>query len=151
MAVEPRQLVTTFGPLELSVPRGLLRDATGEREWKSASLPAYKWLSHRAEALIAQAYLAGMNTRRVAGPGQPVRRPCGKDVVSRAWQRTRSAWETWQRRDLAGEDIVRLILDGTVVKVRLDRKATGHLAPDCARHPPRRAEGGAGDQEHGRR
>ena len=31
---------------------------------------------------------------------------------------------TWQRRDLAGEDIVRLILDGTVVKVRLDRKAT---------------------------
>ena len=37
-----RQLVTTFGPLELSVPRGRLRDATGEREWKSASLPAYK-------------------------------------------------------------------------------------------------------------
>ena len=47
----------------------------------------------------------------------------GKDVVSRAWQRTRSAWETWPRRDLAGEDIVRLILDGAVVKVPLDRKA----------------------------
>jgi putative transposase len=28
------------------------------------------------------------------------------------------------RRDLAGEDIVRLILDGTAVRVRLDRKAT---------------------------
>jgi putative transposase len=26
--------------------------------------------------------------------------------------------------DLAGDDFVRLILDGTVVKVRLDRKAT---------------------------
>ena len=48
----------------------------------------------------------------------------GKDVVSRAWQRTRSAWQAWQERDLAGEDIVRLILDGTVVKARLDRKAT---------------------------
>ena len=48
----------------------------------------------------------------------------GKDVVSRAWQRARSAWEAWQKRDLAGEDIVRLILDGTVVKVRLDKKAT---------------------------
>ena len=48
----------------------------------------------------------------------------GKDVVSRAWQRTRSACQAWQERDLAGEDIVRLILDGTVVRVRLDRKAT---------------------------
>jgi putative transposase len=47
----------------------------------------------------------------------------GKDVVSRAWHRTKSAWEAWQKRDLAGDAIVRLILDGTVVKVRLDRKA----------------------------
>ena len=28
------------------------------------------------------------------------------------------------RRDLAGEDVVRLILDGTVVRARIDRKAT---------------------------
>jgi len=35
-----------------------------------------------------------------------------------------SDWEAWQKRDLAGDDIVRLILDGTVVRVRLDRKAT---------------------------
>ena len=33
-------------------------------------------------------------------------------------------WEAWGRRDLAGEDIIRLVLDGTVVRVRLDRKAT---------------------------
>ncbi len=88
-------------------------------------LPAYKRLSHRAEALIAEAYLAGMNTRRVRRAlGSLFAGHVGKDVVSRAWQRTRSAWEAWQKRDLAGEDIVRLILDGTVVKVRLDRKAT---------------------------
>jgi hypothetical protein len=62
----------------------------------------------------------------------------GKDVVSRfagsqdgrggrperEGQRTRSAWQAWQERDLGGEDVVRLILDGTVVKVRLDRKTT---------------------------
>ena len=121
----PRQLVTTFGPLELSVPRARLHDADAEREWKSQLLPAYKRLSPRAEALIAQAYLAGMNTRRVrrALAGLFAGR-VGKDVVSRAWQRTRSAWEAWQKRDLAGEGIVRLILDGTVVKVRLDRKVT---------------------------
>jgi putative transposase len=120
-----RQLVTTFGPVELSVPRARLRDPAGECEWKSTLLPAYKRLSARAEALVAEACLAGMNTRRVrralAGlfAGQ-----IGKDVVSRAWQRSRSAWEAWQQRALASEDIVRLILDGTVVKVRLDRKAT---------------------------
>jgi transposase-like protein len=48
----------------------------------------------------------------------------GKDAVSRAWRKTRAAWEAWQQRDLTGQDIVRLILDGTVVKVRLDRRAT---------------------------
>ena len=119
-----RRLVTTFGPLELAVPRGRLRDATGEREWKSTLLPAYKRLSHRAEALIAQVYLAGVNTRRVRRAlASLFTGHVSKDVVSRAWQRTRSAWEGWQKRDLAGEGIVRLILDGTVVKVRLDRKA----------------------------
>ena len=120
----PRQLVTTFGPVTLSVPRARLHDEAGEQEWKSAFLPAYKRLSRRAEALIAEAYLAGMNTRRVRRAlASLFAGHVGKDVVSRAWQRTRSAWEAWQKRDLAAADIVRLILDGTVVKVRLDRKA----------------------------
>jgi transposase-like protein len=35
-----------------------------------------------------------------------------------------SFWEAWCRRSLADADIVRLVLDGTVVRVRLDRKAT---------------------------
>jgi putative transposase len=120
----PRQVVTTFGPLSLSVPRARLHDEAGEQEWKSALLPAYKRLSRRAEALIAEAYLAGMNTRRVRRAlAKLFEGHIGKDIVSRAWQRTRAAWEAWQKRDLADEDIVRLILDGTVVKVRLDRKA----------------------------
>jgi putative transposase len=121
----PRQLVTTFGPLSLSVPRARLADEAGEREWRSAVLPAYKRLSRRAEALIAEAYLAGVNTRRVRRALQTLfAGHIGKDIVSRAWQRTRSAWQAWQKRDFAGDDIVRLILDGTVVRVRLDRKAT---------------------------
>jgi putative transposase len=121
----PRRLVTSFGPLELAVPRARLRDAAGEREWKSELLPAYRRLSRRAEALVAQAYLAGVNTRRVrrALAGLFAGR-IGKDAVSRAWRRTRSAWEAWRERDLSGEDVVRLILDGTAVKVRLDKRAT---------------------------
>ena len=51
----PRQLVTTFGPVTLSVPRARLHDEAGEQEWKSAFLRAYKRLSRRAEALIAEA------------------------------------------------------------------------------------------------
>ena len=48
----------------------------------------------------------------------------GKDVVSRTWREIKVDWEAWGKRDLADEDTVRLILDGTVVRVRLDRKAT---------------------------
>jgi transposase-like protein len=45
-------------------------------------------------------------------------------MVSRTWRQVKGDWEAWDRRSLAGEDIVRLILDGTVVRVRLDRQAT---------------------------
>ena len=48
----------------------------------------------------------------------------GKDTVSRAWRRVKTDWQAWQARDLSGEDIVRLILDGTGVKVRLDKRVT---------------------------
>src|SRR4029450_10520809 len=85
----PRQLVTTFGPLTLSVPRARLAEEAGEREWNSSLLPAYKRLSHRAEALIAEAYLAGVNTRR--GRRALARRfegHVGKDVGSGAGEST---------------------------------------------------------------
>jgi transposase-like protein len=48
----------------------------------------------------------------------------GKDTVSRVWRRVKTDWDAWNSRSLADEPIVRLILDGTVVRVRLDRKAT---------------------------
>ncbi len=48
----------------------------------------------------------------------------GKDTVSRVWRKVKSDWDTWNARSLAEEAIVRLILDGRAVRVRLDRKAT---------------------------
>ena len=48
----------------------------------------------------------------------------GKDTVSRVWRKVKSDWDAWNARSLAEEPIIRLILDGTVVRVRLDRKAT---------------------------
>jgi putative transposase len=71
-----RALRTTFGSVQLAVPRARLADATGEREWKSELLPAYRRLSRRAELLIAQVDLAGVNTRRVLRAlNNPVRPP----------------------------------------------------------------------------
>ena len=48
----------------------------------------------------------------------------GKDVVSRTWRKVKGDWEAWNGRSLADEPIIRLILDGTIVRVRLDKKAT---------------------------
>ena len=121
-----RQLVGTFGPVTLSVPRGRLAGADGRTsEWRNQTIPAYRRLTRRAEALIAGAYLSGTNTRRVRRAlGVLFGGAIGKDVVSRAWHKVQTNWEAWQQRDLSKDDIVPLILDGTVVRVRLDRKAT---------------------------
>jgi transposase-like protein len=121
-----RQLLGTFGPVTVSLPRARLQVADGKtEEWRNQTLPAYKRLTRQAEALIAGVYLAGANGRRVRRAlaalfGGAV----GKDTVSRAWHKLQADWQAWQKRDLGEDDIVRLILDGTVVSVRLDRKAT---------------------------
>ncbi len=103
----------------LTTPEG------GTAEWKSQALRAYQRRTLAADALIASSYLAGTNTRRVRRAlaalfGGTI----GKDTVSRTWRKVKSDWDVWNSRSLAGEPIVRLILDGTVVRVRLDRKAT---------------------------
>src|SRR6266550_2821425 len=100
-----RSLTGTFGPIEISVPRARLNTAEGKTsDWKSQALRAYQRRTLAADALIGGAV--------------------GKDTVSRTWRKVKSDWDAWNARSLADEPIVRLILDGTVVRVRLDRKAT---------------------------
>jgi transposase-like protein len=121
-----RSLLGTFGKVEIAMPRARLNTPDGKTtEWKSRTLRAYQRRTLAADALIAGCYLAGTNTRRVrralvalfAGA-------VGKDTVSRVWRKVKGDWDAWNARALAQEPIVRLILDGTVVRVRLDRKAT---------------------------
>jgi putative transposase len=121
-----RQIVGTFGAEVVSVPRARIEGEDGRTtEWRSKALPRYQRLTKRAETLIAAVYLAGTNMRRVKralfGLFQGA---VGKDVVSRAWRKVKVDWDAWAARSLAEEDIVRLILDGTVIRTRLDRKAT---------------------------
>lgn len=121
-----RTLTGTFGQTRIAVPRARLMGEDGKtREWKSGSLRAYQRRTKAADALIASAYLSGTNTRRVRRALAAVfAGPVGKDVVSRTWRKVKGDWESWSKRALADEPIVRLILDGTVVRVRLDKKAT---------------------------
>ena len=121
-----RSLTGTFGPIEIAVPRARLSTTNGKTtEWKSQALRAYQRRTLAADALIASTYLAGTNTRRVRRALAALfDGTVGKDVVSRTWRKVKSDWDAWNSRSLTEDPIVRLILDGTVVRVRLDRKAT---------------------------
>src|ERR1700731_2988216 len=122
----PRTLLGTFGQLKIEVPRARLETPDGKTtEWKSQVLRAYQRRTLAADALIAGCYLSGTNPRRVRRSRAALfGGAVGKDVVSRVWRKLKSDWEAWNTRSLVAEPIVRLILDGTVVRVRLDREAT---------------------------
>jgi putative transposase len=124
--IRERQLLGSFGSVRISVPRARMTAKDGgTQEWRCAALPRYARMTRQVEALIAGAYLSGTNTRRVKRALSALfAGAVGKDVVSRTWRKVRTDWDAWTRRDLSGEDVVRLTLDGTVVRVRLDRKTT---------------------------
>jgi putative transposase len=72
--------------VELEAPRARLNTPDGKTtEWKSKALRAYQRRTLVADALIAGAYLAGTNTRRVRRAlaallpaGEPHVRHCGR-------------------------------------------------------------------------
>jgi transposase-like protein len=121
-----RRLIGTFGQTDITVPRARMIDRDGKTsEWKSKALRSYQRRTETIDAIIATAYLAGTNTRRVKRVlASLFADGAGKDVVSRVWRKVKSDWDAWNGRSLAEEPIIRLILDGTVVRVRLDKKAT---------------------------
>jgi transposase-like protein len=102
-------------------------------------------------AISASTDLSGTTPRRVQrGLAVPFRGAMSRNVVSRAWRKVQADGDAWRRRDLAGEDIVRLILDGAAVTVRLDRKA---LSPSLLVGRGIRRDGqkvAAGNAHHGR-
>jgi putative transposase len=124
-----RTVMGTFGRVDIAVPRARIdTDEPGKTaEWKTKVLQRYQRRTKEVDALIASAYLSGTNTRRVGRAlaalfGGPA---ISKSVVSRVWRKIKADWDNWNKRDLSNDDIVRLILDGTHVKVRMDKKATG--------------------------
>jgi transposase-like protein len=95
-----RSLLGTFGRVEIAVPRARLATAEGKTtEWKSAALRAYQRRTKQADALIAGAYLAGTNTRRVRRALSAVfGGAVSKDTVSRVWRKVKGDWDAWNAR-----------------------------------------------------
>src|SRR5262249_2752559 len=108
-----RTLLGSFGRVQVWVPRArIVGEDRRTSEWKSGALGAYQRRTRKADALIAGAYLAGTNTRRVQRAlGALFAGAVGKDTVSRVWRKVKGDWDAWNARSLADEPIVRLILD----------------------------------------
>ena len=131
-----RTLTGTFGKAEIAVPRARLNTSDGKTtEWKSQALRKYQRRTLAADALIAGAYLAGTNTRRVRRALHSVfGGAVGKDTVSRVWRKVKGDWDAWNSRSLADEPIVRLILDGTVALFCSSKKSPSNaFITRCAR------------------
>jgi transposase-like protein len=83
------------------VPRARLHTKDGTTEWRSATLRAYQRRTKAADALIASAYLAGTNTRRVRRALSALFGAVGKDTVNRVWRKVQADWQAWNQRSAA--------------------------------------------------
>jgi transposase-like protein len=120
-----RTLTTSLGPTTFAMPRARVRAAEGgTTEWRSELVPRYQRRSERVDEAILGVYLSGTNTRRIKGALAPLLRggPLSKDAVSRLVGRLADDFETWQRRDLAEDQIQYLLMDGWYPKVRIGKR-----------------------------
>jgi putative transposase len=118
-----RTLVTTFGKIELEVPRGRIQRDGAVTEFRSGVLPKGKKLTKNVEALVVATYLCGVSTRRCkVALCQALGPNVSRSTVSRCLETLKPEWQAWQARDLSQDGIVRLMLDGFVVKARLGKQ-----------------------------
>lgn len=114
-----RRVQVGSGLVELDAPK-----VTGALlPFGSEVLPAWSKRSAEMEEVIAQLYAEGLSTR-------DFRRALGKlwgDVglskssVSRANKTLHEAFGKWRRRDLSGEEVLYLFLDGVYLKMRVGK------------------------------
>lgn len=122
--VRTRQFVTSFGEMEVDVPRARLFDETGQsREYRSRLLPKSKRLTPSVEALMASIYLTGTSTRKVRVALASILGGVSKSSVSRALCKMKPAWQAWQVRDLSPLNVLRVILDGFWINARVAGRA----------------------------
>ena len=120
-----RTLTGPTGPVELTVPRARLHEASGEaHEWRSRLVPRYERRMPEINAAIASVYLSGSNTRRLRGALAPLLKaaPLSRSTVSRIVATLRSELDAWQQRSLAELELAYLYLDAIALRARMGQR-----------------------------
>jgi len=121
-----RTFTSRNGKHTIHMPRGEFFEAgaDGKKAWTSQLLPPYVRRSDAVEDALTMCYLSGVNTRKVRGALAPLLEGASlsKSTVSRMVAGLTEAFEAWRNRDLSGEDVAILYLDGFNLKVRLAGK-----------------------------
>jgi transposase-like protein len=120
----PRRLMTSFGPVEVEVPRARLRTTTGTQEFASDIVRRYARRTRRLDAALVTSYLTGTNTRKIRLALKPLVEgtAMSRSAVSRVVKRLQDLFAMWRGRDLSQESYAILILDAMRLPVRLARR-----------------------------
>jgi len=125
---EPKRVHTAEGTIELAVPQ--VRDSL--ERFDSVWLRAIGRRSRRLLELVPMLYVKGMSQRDIEDAlieALGVERS-GRSVVSEVCRSLRGDFERWQERDLSGEGVMYLFLDGHYLKLRPEDRAA--IAVLCA-------------------
>ncbi len=120
----PRRLMTSFGPVEVEVPRARLRTTTGTQEFTSDIVRRYARRTRRLDAALVTSYLTGTNTRKIRLALKPLVEgtAMSRSAVSRVVKRLQDLFAMWRGRDLSRESYAIVILDAMRLPVRLARR-----------------------------
>ena len=97
----PRTLVTSAGPVALTIPRGRVQQADGStQEWRRDVLPRYGRRTAALDTTLARLYLSGASTRDLRRALAPLfgQTALSKRAVSRVVTRLHGEYQTWQRQ-----------------------------------------------------
>lgn len=111
---ESRRVLTGEGPVKVQVPQ--VRET--ETGFRSKILEAYVSRTEKLDELIARMYVHGMSTRDIEATFADVLSGTGvsKSVVSRVTDCLSEDFEAFRTRDLSGEELLYLELDGTYLR-----------------------------------
>ena len=117
---EPKKVHLAEGTIELQVPQ--IRDAL--EPFESAWLEAIGRRSKRLMELIPMLYVKGMSQRDIEAAMIEALgvEQTGRSVINEVCQSLRGEFEKWQDRDLSGNRVVYLFLDGVYLKLRPEDK-----------------------------
>lgn len=111
-----RRVTCSSGEMAIAVPRV----ADTAESFCSSLLGAWQRRSRLVEEVLPLLYVEGLSTRDFRRALAPLWGKSGlsRSSISRANQALREAFQAWRRRDLSGEELIYLFLDGFYLGVR---------------------------------